>query len=264
MTRAAAVIAASALLAGCGSGGGDPNVVLRETAASLGEIESAKPLHVRLAVDPRDGEEFGFEIDGPFALCDGEDTLPTLDVDYTQFAQGEEETVHLISTGTEAFVEVDGQAYELGEEQEQALRDSCGDLEGGFEELRVDDWVADAEADGNRVTGSLDVVAVVNDLADVARAFGRGDLSRLDQDDRRRLAEAVRDSSFELERGDDGLLRHLKLEADVAFDVPEDLRDVLTDLVGAKVTFEVDLDDPNTEVEVSAPPNPRPADELGR
>jgi hypothetical protein len=257
-----AIVAACAAFAGCGGdGGGNASLVLRETAASLGKIKSAKPLHLRLAVDPRDGDEFGFEIEGPFALCDHR-PLPRLDVDYTQFAQGEEATVHLISTGEDSFVEVDGETYELPNEQEAELHNSCGEVEGGFEELRVDDWVTDADADGNRVTGELDVAAVVNDLSDVARAFGRSEIAQLDADDRRRLADAVRESSFELERGDDGLLRHLLLEADVAFDVPDDLRDALGDLVGARITFELDLDEPNTPVEISAPKNPRPADEL--
>lgn len=263
MRRGGAILAACAALAGCGGGGGDPTAVLRDAAASLSEVESAKPLRVRLEVDPSDGEPFGFEIDGPFALC-GDNRLPTLDVDYTQFAQGEEATVHLISTGDEAYVEVDGQTYEMADDGEAELAGTCDDLVGDVEELRVDDWVADAEADGDRVTGELDVVTVVGDLADVARAFGRDDLAALDADDRRRLAEAVEDSTFELERGDDGIIRHLKMEADVAFDVPEDLRDALTDLVGATITFELELDEPNTEVRVSAPDSPRPASELGK
>ena len=263
MTRLVAIAAAClALAASCGGDeGGDPNVVLRETAETLGEIRSAKPLRMRLEVDPLNGDEFGFEIEGAFALC-GDRALPRLDVDYTQFAQGEEETVRLIATGEDSFIEVDGETYELPDDQEAELRGTCDDLEGGFEELRVDDWVVDPDADGDRVEGELDVVTVVNDLIDVASAFGRGELERLDADDRRRLAESVRDSTFELERGDDGFLQHLKLEADLALDVPRDLRDALGDLVGTTITFELDLDDVNTEVEISAPESPRPASEL--
>ena len=77
-----------ALAAGCGGGNGDAGAIMRETAANLGEIKSAKPFKLRIAVDPRDGDEFGFEIDGAVALCDGEEKLPRLDVAYTQFARG--------------------------------------------------------------------------------------------------------------------------------------------------------------------------------
>jgi hypothetical protein len=266
VSRVTLLVVGVALLSGCG-GSGDANEIMRETASKLGEIRSAKPFTLRIAVDPRDGEEFGFAIDGAVALCDRDDELPRLDVAYTQFAQGEDETVQLISTGEDAFIEVDGTAYHLDDDNEADLRDACEELatDGGLEQLRVDDWVLEAQAEGeNEVHGRLDVVAVINDLVDVARAFGGSTLSRLDADDARRIAEATDESSFELVRGDDGLLRRLALEADLGFDVPEDLQDALGDAVGAKVTFELELDDPNAEVEISAPKKPRSAAELPR
>ena len=209
----------------------------------------------------------GFEIDGAVALCDGNDELPRLDVAYRQFSQGKEATAQLISTGSEAFIELDGTAYELPDDNEAELRDACEEVaaEGGLEQLRVDAWVLEAEADGNNaVHGRLNLVAVINDLVDVARAFGNSSLSRLDSDDARRIAEGTKESSFELERGEDGLLRRLELGADLGFDVPEDLKDALGDAVGAQLTFLLELDDPNTEVEISPPENPRPASELPR
>jgi hypothetical protein len=265
--RALLLALAVVLLAACGGESGDPNTIMRETAAKLGEIKSAKPFRLRIAVDPREGNEFGFEIDGAVALCDADDELPRLDVAYTQFAQGKEAVAQLISTGTDSFIEIEGTAYQLPDAQEAELRNACEEVvsEGGLEQLRVDDWVLEPSAEGeNQVRGRLNVVAVINDLVDVARAFGGSRLSRLDSDDARRIAEATEESRFELERGDDGLLRRLELEADLGFDVPQDLRDALGDVVGAKVTFELSLDDLNTEIEVSAPPNPRPARELPR
>jgi hypothetical protein len=263
--RAIVVLAAAAVVAtGCG-GDGDANAIMRETAAKLGEIRSAKPFMFRFAVDPQNGEEFGFAVDGALALCRRGERLPRLDVAYTQFAQGETATVQLVSTGRAAFIEVDGTAYVLPDEQEAELRGACDDLvaEGGLAQLRVDDWVVEAEADGdNTVRGRLDVVAVVNDLVDVARAFGGSRLARLDADDARRLASATRESSFELERGDDGLLRRLALLADLGVDVPQDLRNALGDAVGAKITFELQLDEPNTPIQISPPESPRPASEL--
>lgn len=267
MRRAVAVLAGVGILAGCAGGGPDANEVLRQTAAKLGELKSAESLHLKVIVDPREGDEFGFELEGPFALCDSR-PLPRLDVEYTQMAQGESAKVRLISTGEQGFVEVGDNAYKLSDEQEAELHGTCGELlDGGLEQFRVDDWVRDADADSggdtDTVTGELDLVAVVDDLVDVARAFGRSDLARLDQDDARRLAEATKETRFELESGkDDRLLRRLLLEADVAFDVPERLREALGDLVGAKVTFELELEDPNSPVEVQAPPNPRPSSEL--
>ena len=60
------------------------------------------------------------------------------------------------------------------------------------------------------------------------------------------------------------MLRRLELGAELGFDVPADLKDALGDAVGAELTFLLELEDPNTEVEISPPENPRPAGELPR
>lgn len=269
MRRAVSLLLGVALLAACGGGDGDANAILSQTAASLGKLRSAESMHMKMLVEPDEGDPFGFELDGPFALCMGDAALPTLDVEYTQIANGREATVRLISTGEQGYVEVSGTAYELTDEQEADLHSSCEELggEGGLASLRVDDWVLDPEGssgdDVDTVRGELDVVAVVNDLVDVARAFGGSSLTRLDADDAERIAEATEESSFELESGhDDHLLRRLLLEAELGFDVPEDLREALGDATGARLTFELELEQPNEPVSVEAPANPRPASEL--
>ena len=269
MTRALPLLLGVAVLAGCGGGDADPAAILSQTAANLGKIRSAESMHLKLLVDPGDGAPFGFELVGPVSLCESE-PLPTLDVEYTQIANGQEAAVRIVADGEQAFVVVDETAYELGEEQEADLRSACEDLEdagGGLESLRVGDWVRDADAstgdEVDTVTGELDVVAVVNDLVDIARAFGGSTLARLDPDDARRISEATEDSRFELETGhDDHLLRRLALEAELGFDVPEDLRRALGEAVGGMFTFELELDGPNERVDVQAPQNARPSNEL--
>jgi hypothetical protein len=266
--RAVPLLLAVVALAGCGGSDADPAKVLSQTAENLGKIHSAKSLHLKLLVDPREGDDFGFELEGPVALCELR-PLPILDVEYTQIANGQEATVRLVSNGEQGFVVLDGTAYEMREDQAADLSSACEELEGGggLESLRVGDWVRDPDAstddDVDTVTGELDVVAVVNDLVEIARAFGGSTLARLDRDDAQRIADATEDSSFELETGHaDHLLRRLFLEAELGFDVPEDLRRALGDAVGGTFTFELELEDPNSQVEVQQPANPRPASEL--
>ena len=257
------------VLPGCGGGDADPAVVLSQTAANLGKIRSAESMHLKLLVEPREGEPFGFELEGPFALCE-QQALPLLDVAYTQIANGQEATVRIVANGTQGFVVLDEAAYEMSDDQEADLRSACDELEGGdggLESLRVGDWVRDPDAssgdDVDTVTGELDVVAVVDDLVDIARAFGGSTLARLDEDDAARIAEATEGSSFELETGhEDHLLRRLFLEAELGFDVPDDLRRALGEAVGGTFTFELELEDPNGQVQVQTPANPRPASEL--
>lgn len=68
--------------------------------------------------------------------------------------------------------------------------------------------------------------------------------------------------AFEVHTGkDDRLLRRPELEVDFGPDVPRELRGALGSLVGAKVLFELGVDDPNGTVTVAEPANALPASE---
>jgi hypothetical protein len=272
--RRAALLAACALLAGCAGGGDDPQEVLSETAANLNDIRSGT-LHVDFRLEPRGprgSEPFGFSLDGPFALG-GSGPLPVAEIDYTQTVGDASETVTLISTGREAFVRTGGRTYELPPEQTAQLRGAAGQLRAGagLGEFAIDEWIEDAElhdggevggAETDRVTAELDVVAAVRDLVGLVRQLGR-DAPQLSEQDAERLADSVRSSRFEVYTGEeDRLLRRLELEVDLGLDVPRELRGALGSLVGAKVVFELGVDDPNSPVSVETPRGALPWSEL--
>ena len=263
-------------LAGCGGGGGDPQRALAETANNLEQIRSGT-MTVKLEIDPRgdvEAERFGFEINGPFAFRDR--GSPLADVEYTQRVGDNEATVKIVSTGDRAFVVVDDQAYELPEDRAAGLRSAGAALgsDGGLSRFEIDDWVKGGELeDGDEIGGDetdkveaeLDVVSAVNDLIELAGAFGRPGLRPLRGADAEQLEEAVESSKLELWTGkDDRLLRRLKLELEFGFDVPEVLRRSFGEIVGAKVMFELGVERPNEPVRVAAPENPRPYSELER
>ena len=266
----------AALAAGCGGGGGDGTELLRETAANLDEIQSGT-LRLRLVVDPEGGagdEPFGFELEGPFALGEpGE--LPVARIVYTQIANGEEGTATVISTGEQAYVEVDGTAYELSDEDEESLREANAEVQedAASGNLQIGSWFRDPKSSGgedvggddtDRVTADVDVVNAANSLIALAESIGYEGLAQITGDDARQLDDAVRSASLELLTGsEDRLLRRLKLDADVGFDVIEALRSVLGEAVAAKIEFELEITDPNEPVTVEAPADPRPASELG-
>jgi hypothetical protein len=270
----AALLAVCALLAGCAGGGEDAEEVLSETAAKLDEIRSGT-LHVDFRLEPRGptgAETFGFSLDGPFALG-GTGPLPVAEIDYTQTVGDESATVTLISTGREGFVRTGGRTYELSPEQTEQLRGAGGQLRAGtgLGEFAIDEWIEDAELhDGGEVGGAetdhvqaeLDVVAAVRDLSALARQLGQ-DLSALPEQDAERLADSVRSSRFEVYTGkEDRLLRRLELEVDFSLDVPRELRGALGSLVGARVVFELGVDDPNSPVSVETPQGALPSSEL--
>jgi hypothetical protein len=261
--RAAPLAAALCLIAGCGGATVAAIPVLQQTAAKLGELKSGD-LSFTIMVDPRQGDDFGYEISGPFELS--KNGLPKLDVVYTQIANGKRAKVRLISTGEQGYIEVNGKVYELDESQEDALRSVGSSVSGGLTSLDVKRWVLDPkgtrDGDLDKVRGKLDLVAVIEGLGDLARSLGRP-LPHLDADDKQRVRKATKDTQFELDSGhDDRLLRHLLLEGDLGLNVPKDLRKALGDVVGAKITFQLDVDDPNEPVSVEAPANPLPASEL--
>jgi hypothetical protein len=260
-----------ALVAGCG-GGNRANQVMSDAAGSLGRLRSGD-LMLRLVVAPREGTKgrIGFELRGPFALRPG--ALPVAKIVYTQIAGAHEATATFISTGTKAYAEVNGKAYELPASSTNGLRQAAGGSGGSstLAELRIDNWVKHpAVTDGaqvggaptTRVSGDLDVVAAANGLLDLLRQLGRA-APTIEGDQAKQLEHAVKSSSFELWSGrDDHILRRLLLKADLGLDVPQSLRRVLGSVVGAKIDFELAVSDPNKPVSVAPPTNPLPSSQL--
>jgi hypothetical protein len=262
---------AALLLAGCG-GGGDPGPALSKTAANLGKIRSGD-LALSFLVTPRgEGDEFGFELHGPFSLG-GEGSLPVANLDYTQIANGQQATATLISTGSKAYVRIGDTAYELPESETAELRASTSELraEGGLAHFRVDEWFDDPElseggevggADTDRIHSDLDTSAAIRDLVQLSGRFG-GSVPRLDAHDLRRIEKATQSATIEVYTGKrDRLLRRLQLDADFGLDVPQGLASLLGTTVGADVSFELEIDRPNTTVRVAAPEDALPSSEF--
>lgn len=255
MRRGVVLLGAALALAGCGGeDAGPPGPALQQTAANLEKIETAV-LHLSVRMKPKDGQEFGYEIDGPVQLA-AEGELPLADVEYTQLANGQEDTVRLVLTEAGGWVERDGRRTDLAEEQLAELRESGSLLgEGGLETLDFERWIVDPESSGGsdgteKVTGEVDVATAMAGLAALSGVLAQ-DVT-LTAEQREQVAEAVEDSSFELVTGeDDRLLRGLAIEFTLDAEVPEDLRDAIgEDAVGATFSFDLELDEVNEPVSI--------------
>jgi hypothetical protein len=274
MRRVTALCLAAVSLAACGGSNGEAEDVLAETADNLEKIESGD-LSMRLVVTPKgeDAEAFGFELGGPFSL-EGPGELPVARIAYTQIRGSERGTVTVVSTGRKAYVEVEGQAYELPPEQAAQLRLAGRELEEGegLGELGLDDWIKDPElSDGGSVGGTetdridadLDVATAAQDLVELGRGLGRGSLDSLADADEQTIERATRAATLRLFTGEeDRLLRRLEVAVDLGFDVPSELRGALGRLVGARIDFELGVEDPNRSVQVAEPRNVLPYSEL--
>ena len=272
MKRAAALVGAL-VLAGCGGGGDDANEILSRTAARLGKIRSGD-LTLRLVVSPREGTKgrVGFELRGPFSLR--ADALPVARIAYTQIAGAREATATFLSTGTSAYVLVQGKAYELPASATEQVRSAATGLGGSgdglgsfdvapwFDDPRAEDGGEVGGADTDHVTADLDVVAAANGLLELVRELGR-EAPRIEGGQAQQLRDAVESSSIDVWTGKrDGLLRRLLLEAELGLDVPESLKRALGEVVGAKVEFELAVSNPNERVSVAPPANPLPSSDL--
>ena len=262
MSRIVALVAAALVTAGCATGSEPAGPALQQTADKLGSIRSGD-LTLELELDPRgEGATWGFTIDGRFALPE-EGALPVLDVEYAQRRGDESETVRLVSDGERAVVESRGRRIELDEAAFAQLRGATGGDDGpaaAAQRLRIESWLVDPElSDGpdgtDRIDGELDLVAVANGLAQASAALEGSEPALLDESDAERLREAVDSAEFELLTGeDDRLLRRLALDVSLGVDVPAELREALgDDVVGADLSFLLEIRDPNRPVEVRLP-----------
>jgi hypothetical protein len=272
--RLGALVLSAVLLVACGGNGGSAEDVLAETAENLEEIESGR-LTMRLVVTPKgaESEPVGFELAGPFSLA-GAGELPVARVVYTQIRGSARGGVTIVSTGRKAYVDVGGQVYELPPEQANELRTAAEELEEGkgLGELGLDDWIEEPKlSDGGLVAGvetdridaNLDVAAAAQDLVELARGLAQGSLGDLSDADEQTIERATREAKLRLFTGkEDRLLRRLDVDVDLGFAVPAQLRNALGNLVGARIEFELRVDDPNRPVTVTKPQNVLPYSEL--
>jgi hypothetical protein len=236
VSRLAAVLLGVAVL-GAGCGGGGARDELSKTADRIGKIKSGT-ISFSLVVTPRGKlakHPFGFRIHGPFRFGD----RPTARVAYTQIANGKEATATLVLDRDAAYAIANGERRTLSAAQAKELRAAAAGARAGAR-VAIDDWIDGADSCGDHcVRGSLDVASAVEGLLETAGA----DVT-LSDDDRKTLADATKDASYRVEATDDHLLRELRADVDLGFDVPDRLRDTLGDLVGAKIDLRLSIANP--------------------
>jgi hypothetical protein len=267
--RAASAGAALVVCASCGFLSPSP---LEAAADSLAEVRSGT-LGFRLVAETPGGQEAGFFLRGTFALPEGAE-LPQADLTYGRVGVAGESETTFLATGDAAYVEVEGQAYELPPEAVGALVGAADPGEDGlFGELELDEWVREPEVtegppvggdDGPStvVEGDLDVVAALNDLTGLARAAGGFDLPPLEGDEAERLEAAVDGAHLKVVTDGDDVFRRLEIAVELGADAPDALAGPLEDLLGVAFELQVSIDDPNSSVTVDPPTDARPIEEL--
>lgn len=271
--RRAALLAALAL-AGCGGGGGSSEsatkLLERGFAADVDTGVMTLDAEVELEGGPFEGP-YRLELEGPFRVADSSTEMPDLDMAFRATGAGQEYEGRAVVTRANAWVEYEDETYEVGEELWTRLLAALEQQDAGspqtFAEAGIDplEWVTDAEEAGEedvggttatKVTGTLELEKALRDVNRLAGGEG------IPESALRQVDDVVDDIEFDAWIGEDGIWRRISAETD--FRVPEDERDSAGGLEGGKLSFDMELEDPNEPVEIEGPADARPLDELLR
>jgi hypothetical protein len=273
--RAALTLLAAAALAAAGCGADEGNdesaTQLLERGFATDVDSGVFTLEAEIELDggPEEGP-FRLELEGPFR--GGSPTeVPDLDMTFRASGAGQEYEGRAIVTRENAWVEFQGETYEVGEDLWAQLLAAVEQADPGqprtLEEAGIEplDWLDGLEEDGEDRVGGVQATKVSGtvDVEQVARDFNRiAGPQRVPEDQLDQVDEIVDDVELQTWIDEDDVWR--RITAETEFHVPEDDRDSVGGLEGGSVSVDLALEDPNEPVEIEGPAEARPIDELLR
>jgi hypothetical protein len=254
-------------LSGCGA---------REAEVVKGAFEKdIKSANVELRLSAQSSQEaLNVTLNGPYQ-SNGKGEIPSADLALKiEGAAPKTLEGRLISTGKNAFVEYEGETYEVGEEQiaeleKQGASGAPNQLTpADIQKLMgtMQDWFPQSDAQENadldgeavtRGTGKLDLSEALTDLKELAKKPGMSGaegLKELSHGDIKRIERMVSDPRFTIDVGSsDGKLR--RIEASIKVDDSSDK---------GTTSFSLRFKDVDKPVTIDAPSSGKPIEELGR
>lgn len=242
----------------------------------------------------------GLRLAGPFASTE-EGELPRFDFNVGLMLGGQNIDAGAVSTGDKGFLKFQGQAFAVSDQlysqfkQGYAEQAKCAEEQGDgggvtFQSLGIDPrrWLRDPRIAGDEEVGGAQTTHIVAGidvprfLEDVNRVLTRAGGPQqqdpcadeqqgnqpestpgrqLTEQQRRQIAEAVRDARIEVWTGeDDRILRRANVA--VRFEVPEGSRQNARGLSRGDVQFDLTIADVNEDVDITAPENAQPLEQL--
>jgi hypothetical protein len=283
----ALIVALPAVLAACGGGSDsgsnseDPQTVLNETFNNDTKVTSGQ---LSIAVDGSaqgsTSGNFSASIDGPFqSNADDPSEFPQLDLSAKVSADSSGQSIDfdggLIATTDSAFVEYQGQAYEVPSDVFNSFKtsykqqaDAAQASQNGssasniFQQLGIDPakWLTNVTNEGTEdvegtstihIHGDADIEQIFTDLQTVAQSTGAG-TAQLTPQDLSQLKDSVKDASVDVYSGaDDHVLRKLGVTLSVSGN-----GDTLD------LTFSIAISDLNQDQTIEAPSSSKPLSDL--
>jgi hypothetical protein len=283
----ALIVVLPAALAGCGGGGGgggseDPNQVLDQTFNNPTKVSSGNlDISLNATAEGSQSGSLTATIAGPFqGDANNSTAFPELDLTAKISASGAGQSFNfdggLTATKDNAYVEYQGQAYEVGssifQQFKTAYEQSVKKAQSGqgnqsassiFEQFGIDPktWLTNVSNEGDEsvdgqdtihIHGDANIDQIASDLQKIAQKTPGGTVRTLSPAQLDQVKSAIQDASIDVYSGtDDHLLRKLSLSLSVAPPASSGVSSV-------KVDFSVTISDVNQTQTITAPSGAKP------
>jgi hypothetical protein len=283
--RAVSLLALAALVAAISACGSTSSADVKDTLDKgfSAPINSAKVnLDVTLTLNgvKQLNGPVKLNVQGPYE-SGGKKTIPKVDFDIAASAAGQNFSAGFISTGHNAWVNFQGQNYEVGRaaiaQVNKQIQQSAGRQKSGLSQFGIDpkSWLKDPKDEGtdtvfgvktDHVSATLDVGAFLDDLNKLVQKAG-GSVSgsaappQLTPAERKQIEDVVKNPTFDVYVGqDDNVIR--RLSADISFDVPKAQQAQLGGLTDGTLSFSIEFSDVRQPQTITAPSSSKPLSEL--
>ncbi len=281
----------SAFVAACGSSSSnseDPQQALKETFNNPKKITSANlDLSVSADVSGSQSGNFTAAVTGPFQSSEDKTKFPQLDLTAKVSGQGSGTPGisfegGLIATDTDAFVEYQGQAYQVPSSlfqqfaaqyaaQQRAAQAAGGSSNGSsvLKQFGIDPatWLTNVSNEGTadvggvttiHISGDADVAKIIGDFGKIAQQLPSSTGTLPSTDQLKQVEDAVKTAHIDVYTGeDDHLLRKLAITLDIA--PPAGTASGISDV---SIDFSITLNDVNQPQTITAPQNAKPLSDL--
>ena len=271
------------VLTACGSGDSRSAQETLDKAFST-PIQSARvDLEVTIKLDgvKQLQDPIKLSVQGPYE-SGGKQTIPKANLDIAASAAGQNFSAGFISTGRNAWVQFQGQSYEIGRaavaKVNRQIRQAAGkNKQQGLSQFGIDprNWLKDPKSEGtdnvggvetNHVSATLDVGKLLDDLNQIVKKAG-GSISgttsstQLTDAQKKQIQDVVQNPTFDVYAGkDDNVIR--RLSADIDFKVPSDKQAQLGGLTSGTVSFSIEFADVGQPQPITPPASAKPLSDL--
>jgi hypothetical protein len=279
----AALAGLAAVLSACGGGSSSGVKDTLDQAFSTPIKSATVNLDVSLAlngVKSLNGP-VKLSLQGPYETG-GSKTIPKVDWDIAASAAGQNFSAGFISTGDDAWVNFQGQSYELGKASVAQINQQIVAAAGkkskqglGQFGIHARDWLTGAKDEGDdtvagtatkHVSAALDVSKFLDDVNSIVqkaggRLPGGATAPTLTPQEKQQIQKVVKNPRFDVYVGkSDHVIR--RLSADLSFTIPQQQQAQLGGLTDGTLSFSVEFSNVGRPQTITAPKNAQPIGNL--